>query len=693
MLEGFAPRGATIELFLAEQEEDNKFGGIYFGEGARHILSLTEGGTGSNATSPYSPGTNVDRYADLDATTGSYSNSAGVETGAPKFRYRIPLSAIPTVVPFVKLTATSIATASTVAAIGGVQGNTSEFSANVVVIQEELCTDGIDNDLDGLTDCDDPDCGRPIVDAGPDQTVCPAAIVTLTGSATGGNAPYTYSWSDGLGNTASVTLTAAATKTYTLTVTDANGCVGNGTVQVTISDVVNPVFGPYVNTVSVECNATGSVAGPTATDDCGAATVTSADAVGAATCVGSYQIIRTYTATDGSGNTATTTQVIDVQDTQPPTFTLLFDDVVADCGDAVAKPAVTSADDCDPSPVIAYAETLCDDDVNAAYYYDGGQILHVARLGAFPSLTYLSTVQPIGLSALCSYDVSKEQRWSVSNPNAFDVAITYGDGIVDSLGHYLVPANADLRFFTQPIVGNLEVTWQNESALPQTLNAAPSNVNCSLPAPEVCGCTITRTWTSTDDCGNATTTRQLVHYIDQSQPVLGNLPPATLTVSCDNIPAPAGVTVSDACSPGTPVNLVEATTAGTCANAYTITRTWTAVDACGNAVGFVQTITVTDTVAPVMASVPAAITIECGTAEPTALPTATDVCDAAPVVTVASTTTAGACAGRVHRDPGLHGDRRVRKYIDREPGRHDRGHDCTSHGGCPCGRHDRVRGG
>ncbi len=63
----------------------------------------------------------------------------------------------------------------------------------------------------------------------------------------------------------------------------------------------------------------------------------------------------------------------------------------------------------------------------------------------------------------------------------------------------------------------------------------------------------------------------------------------------------------------------------------------------------------------------------------------------APAITVTSTTAGRRVRWPIDRHPRLHGDRRLWQHVDREPGRHDRGHDCAGHGGCPCGRHDRVR--
>jgi hypothetical protein len=65
--------------------------------------------------------------------------------------------------------------------------------------------------------------------------------------------------------------------------------------------------------------------------------------------------------------------------------------------------------------------------------------------------------------------------------------------------------------------------------------------------------------------------------------------------------------------------------------------TYTATDAAGNVATATTTVTVVDTTPPVLANVPAPVTVEqesrAGTRVVLGLPTATDICDAAPVVT------------------------------------------------------------
>ncbi|WP_296378261.1 hypothetical protein, partial [Winogradskyella sp.] len=70
-------------------------------------------------------------------------------------------------------------------------------------------------------------------------------------------------------------------------------------------------------------------------------------------------------------------------------------------------------------------------------------------------------------------------------------------------------------------------------------------------------------------------------------------------------------TATDACGSDFTLTFEDVTTNGDCAGEYSVTRTWTATDACGNASTATQTINVIDTDAPVIAALPADSTINC----------------------------------------------------------------------------------
>lgn len=102
-------------------------------------------------------------------------------------------------------------------------------------VNEEICDNNIDDDGDNLIDCEDPDCKNGLtatVLASP-AAICLLGSSSISVSGTGGKSPYIFTWSNGLGNGVTKTVSPAVTTTYTITITDAIGCTE--TVQTTVS--------------------------------------------------------------------------------------------------------------------------------------------------------------------------------------------------------------------------------------------------------------------------------------------------------------------------------------------------------------------------------------------------------------------------------------------------------------------------
>ncbi len=86
----------------------------------------------------------------------------------------------------------------------------------------------------------------PVANAGPDASLCTGQSTTLTGS--GG---VTYNWQPGNSNSQNFFITPASTTTYTLTVTDANGCTATDMVVITVTPCSVPVAALGANDNSI----------------------------------------------------------------------------------------------------------------------------------------------------------------------------------------------------------------------------------------------------------------------------------------------------------------------------------------------------------------------------------------------------------------------------------------------------------
>ncbi|MCX6291558.1 MAG: hypothetical protein NT126_07310, partial [Bacteroidetes bacterium] len=123
----------------------------------------------------------------------------------------------------------------------------------------------------------------------------------------------------------------------------------------------------------------------------------------------------------------------------------------------------------------------------------------------------------------------------------------------------------------------------------------------------------TKTWNAVDACGNQSgTVSQTIIVQDITAPSIGQ-PGADATISCPASPQFTAPTASDACDQNpSVVEVSDVTTPGECAGTYSRTKTWKAVDACGNQSGTVsQTITVQDITAPSIGQPGADATISC----------------------------------------------------------------------------------
>lgn len=142
----------------------------------------------------------------------------------------------------------------------------------------------------------------------------------------------------------------------------------------------------------------------------------------------------------------------------------------------------------------------------------------------------------------------------------------------------------------------------------------------------------TKTWQAVDSSGNKSELKsQSVTVKDTTAPTLSGVPANVTIESCGALPPAATPTASDANDPNpsvvlntTSTKLADSTQAGY--YNYTVTRTWTASDACGNQRSASQVITVRDTTPPVAPTLSTLSSTQCGVAITVPKPVAIDAC-------------------------------------------------------------------
>jgi large repetitive protein len=502
--------------------------------------------------------------------------------------------------------------------------------------------------------------------------------------------------------------------TYTLTRTwTATDNCGNSITHVqviTVEDTTAPVWDQVMPAdITVECD--GVPAAPavvTASDNCDSNVLVEFTEVRIdGVCPDTYTLSRTWTATDNCGNSITHVQVISVEDTTAPVWDQVMPaDITVECDALPAAPAVvTASDNCDSNVLVEFTEArtdgVCPDTYTLTRTWTatdncGNSITHVQVISVEDTTAPVwDQVMPVDITVECDGVPAApavvtasdncdsnvlveftEARTDGVCPDTYTLTRTWTatDNCGNSITHVQVISVEDTTapVWDQVMPVDITVECDGVPAAPAVVTALD---NCDSDVTVVFGevrtdgaCedtyTLTRTWTATDNCGNSITHVQVISVEDTTAPVWDQVMPADITVECDGVPeAPAVVTASDNCDPDVLVEFTEVRTDGACPDTYTLTRTWTATDNCGNSITHVQLISVEDTTAPVWDQVmPVDITVECdGVPAAPAVVTASDNCDANVLIEFTEVRADGSCPDTYTLNPHLDGHRQLRQ--------------------------------
>jgi hypothetical protein len=446
------------------------------------------------------------------------------------------------------------------------------------------------------------------------QTICSGAAITtiaFSGNATGtvynwtrDNAGITGIATSGSGNiSGSLINTTSAPVTVTFTATPvANGCSGTA---VTATVIVNP--------------AVNAVAATTTQTICSGAAITAINFSGNATGT-VYNWTRDNTssvtgiAASGTGNI--TGSLVNAT-SAPVTVTFTITPVANGCSGT----AVTSTVIVNPA-VVATAtpatQTVCSGTITPI-------VLTSTATGTTYSWTRDNTTAVTGIAASGTGNtISGTLTNTTTNPVTVTFTITPSANgctgtpvtatvTVGAAPTIACPANITLSNITNtcgaPATYSATATGIPAPTISYTFTGATTGSGSGTGSGSTFNVGVTTvTLTATNSCGT-TNCSFTVTVNDTQNPVITCLAP--VTVSCTgNVPAPAPstVTATDNC-PGVVVTHVgDVISNQTCANRYTITRTYRATDAAGNTANCSQIITVNDQTAPVI-TCPANITV------------------------------------------------------------------------------------
>lgn len=301
-------------------------------------------------------------------------------------------------------------------------------------------------------------------------------------------------------------------------------------------------------------------------------------------------VLRVFTATDECGNSSVATQCLAIIDTTPPVAPDAPATLSIECaGEIPAAIALTAIDNCDGDITVDPTDEIFPGD--------------------------------------CPNDFTVVRTWTFVDACGNTSSVSQSILVDDDTAPVAPEAPADL---------NLDCAGDVPAAVSLTavdncdgdITVAPSEV--MVPGACANDFTLTRTWTFVDVCGNTSSVSQTIVVNDEQAPV-APAAPADLNLDCaGDVPAAVSLTAVDNCDGDITVAPSEVMVPGACANDFTLTRTWTFVDVCGNTSSVSQTIVVLDDIAPELSEGPADLELTCDEALPEpAVLTATDNCGTA----------------------------------------------------------------
>ena len=427
--------------------------------------------------------------------------------------------------------------------------------------------------------------------------------------------------------------------------------------KITVLDTTPPHLTPLENK-TVNCDQNWTFDMPMVTDNCDPFAFLHQITGTQVNLACGYQVTKKWYATDNCGNTSDTAyQTVIVVDNQPPTLYPLMDKNI-NCGENITWSTPMGVDNCDED-LEYHGDQIIQEALECGYRYirtwyaidDCGNTSNLVT----QTITITDNEPPI-IDPLTNLTISCTETPQWETPNAFDecdedlimdsrvysipaacgytlvrawVAIDHCQNVSDTIKQFITIIDDEEPNIDEPedktVYCGDDLIW-DVPAIEDNCDEDAQIIASEIEREDlVCGYILTRSWIGVDACGNESDpVYQTITVLDDEAPVLSQ--PEDRTVACDDTWTWDIPTVDDNCEEGLqPVGSEPVRVNQTCG--YTLTRTWTATDACGNQSEPVsQTITVTDDEAPVL-SQPEDKTVTCDDNWTWDQPTVDDNCE------------------------------------------------------------------
>ena len=429
----------------------------------------------------------------------------------------------------------------------------------------------------------------------------------------------------------------------TWTATDACGNSSSATQTISFSDNESPVFSFVPADVNLACSANFNLEDlelATATDDCSNVEVTYIDTPLGGNC--GDGLLRTFTATDGCGNSVNAEQFIGFSDEVAPVFTFVPVNMVTECGTSVSLDAATATDNCSGvtiSFVDAPAGGCAGSFIRTYTATDGCGNIATAQTSVLftDDEAPVITNAPLDVTVNCNEVPTVESAEIEFTDNCGSVSTEFSENIFEGIGQcpgsYLITRlwiltdecgnstdflwSINVSDITEPVLSGvpadetLSCGDESADAVVVAIDNCDDEVNVVLTATTEstdCGYNFIRTWTAIDDCGNTTSESQTIQYTDNDNPFFTYVPISATLLCSDNgnVPTNDLALANDLCS-DVIVTYEDVPSALGCVGG--ITRIWTATDACGNTATSTTTYTIQDEVDPEFILFPDDVTV------------------------------------------------------------------------------------